>query len=114
MWPTATAPRRTASLKMALDAYRADVALVVPSLQPHAYELLESDLDAIRCLAADATPPVKQLWRNLVSAHVLYTGALLDNFVATSMGRPKPVPEGELRRLREAHDDALAALGADQ
>jgi hypothetical protein len=114
MWPTATEPGRTASLKTALAAYKSALERIGSSLQPQAYELLESDLDAIRCLAADATPRLRELWRNLVTAHVLYTGALLDNFIASSMGRPKPVSEGELLLLREAHNDALSALGADQ
>jgi hypothetical protein len=109
MFPTAIASE---SLLTALAAYDADFARMPPSLQPQSYDLVESDLQAIRCLVTDATPQVKEEWRNLVRAHLLLTDALLNNFVAIAIGRAKPVSEADLVQLREAHAAAVAALGA--
>jgi hypothetical protein len=112
MCPTATASDKARGLQTALAAYQADFALMPPSLQPGAYELVESDLQAIRCLVDGATPEVKEGWRRLVNAHILLTDAMLENFLAMSMGHGQPASEEELTRLREAHAAAVSALGA--
>src|SRR5215208_1593443 len=79
MYPTVTAPDKARHLQTALAAYEADFALMPPSLQPGAYELVESDLQAIRCLVTVATPDVKDRWRSLVDAHISLTGAMLED-----------------------------------
>lgn len=112
MCPTTTAPERTHGLQTALAAYLTDFAVMPPSLQPGAYDLVESDLQAIRCLVTNAAPDVKVGWRSLVDSHILLTGAMLENLLAISMGRGKRVSEEELTRLRDAHAAALSALRA--
>jgi len=112
MTSTLATPVKARDLQDALAAYEQDLARMPPSLQPQSYDLVESDLQAIRCLVTDATPPVKERWRSLVSAHLLLTDALLKNVVATAMGRATPVSASELVELRDAHAAAVAALGA--
>lgn len=114
MCPTATTSEKARDLHTALAAYEKDFALMPPSLQPQSYDLVESDLQAIRCLVTDATSQVKERWRNLVNAHLLLTDALLNNVVAAAMGRAKPMSDAELIQLRAAHAGAVAALGDEK
>lgn len=103
----------TQVLRAALSIYESDFERP-PSSQALAYELVESDLQAIRYVVADGHPSVKALFSRLAEAHFLFTDALLANFQAASLGRAKPVPDDEIRRLHQAHADAISALRAAQ
>lgn len=114
MFRTATASEDTLRLQTVLDAYQSDFALMPPCLEQDAYELVESDLQAIRCLVTYATPDVKERWRSLVHAHILLTDAMLKNSLATATAHSQPVSEPEIVRLRDSHAAAVSALRAVQ